>query len=326
MKNNQAIVPAETTKPLDIRSRIFTIRGVQVMLDSDLAIAYGVDTRSLNQAVKRNIGRFPDTFRFQLTREEMNDLISQNVISNFNGADPKISTSQIVISKMDARGGRSHLPYAFTEHGILMLASLLRSDIAVQVSVRIMNIFVEMRRALASLAPLLSRLDAVERRQITDQSKNDANQSCNEERFKLILDAMQAKTFPPQKVFFNGDVFDAEAFATKYILSAKKSIVLIDSWVDTITLEMLAKKRRGVTIQIVSSPRGNHLSDNEIKRFNEQYGGLAVTTSRNFHDRFLIVDDKNVYLFGASLKNLGEKCFVIATLDSANIPELKARI
>ena len=286
--------------PIDIRSRIFTIRGVQVMLDRDLAMLYGIETKVLNQAVKRNIERFPDDFLFQLSKNENSELVTN--CDRFK----TLKHSSVPMT-------------AFTEHGILMLSSVLKSEIAAEVNIRIMREFVAMRRALASLAPVLARLDTVERRQLLDQSRN-------EERFKLILDAMQAKTFPPQKVFFNGDVFDADAFATKHILSAKKSIILIDSWVDTITLEMLSKKRRGVTIQIVTSPRGNHLSDNDITRFNEQYGGLTITTSRNFHDRFLIVDDKNIYLFGASLKNLGEKCFVIAKLDPANIPEFLTRL
>ena len=286
--------------PIDIRSRILTIRGVQVMLDRDLAMLYGIETKVLNQAVKRNIERFPEDFMFRLDKDEC-------------------LRSQIVTIREEHGKHLKYMPYAFTENGIAMLSSVLRSQTAIEVNIRIMREFVAMRRALASLAPVLARLDTVERRQLLDQSRN-------EERFKLILDAMQAKTFPPQKVFFNGDVFDADAFATKHILSAKKSIILIDSWVDTITLEMLSKKRRGVMIQIVTSPRGNHLSDNDITRFNEQYGGLTITTSRNFHDRFLIVDDKNIYLFGASLKNLGEKCFVIAKLDPANIPEFLTRL
>ena len=299
---------SEVAVPLDIRSRIFTIRGVQVMLDRDLAVLYGVMTGRLNEQVKRNIERFPERFMFQLTTEEFASLNEEHFL-----------ISQFATSKKDGRGGTRKMPYAFTEQGIAMLSSVLKSETAVQVSIRIMDEFVAMRRTLASLAPVLTRLDAVERRQIMDQSRN-------EERFKLILDAMRSKDFPPQKVFFNGEVFDAEAFATKYILSAKKSIVLIDSWVDTVSLEILAKKRRGVTVRIVSSPRGNHLSANDIVRFNTQYGELTVETSRNFHDRFLIVDNKNIYLFGASLKNLGEKCFVICKLDSANIPEFLTRL
>ena len=244
---------AESTKLLDIRSRIITIRGVQVMLDRDLAMLYQVPTKRLNEQVRRNICRFPEEFMFALSKEETKELVAN--CDRFN----VLKHSSVPMT-------------AFTEHGILMLSSVLKSEVAVQVNIRIMREFVAMRRALASLSPVLVRLDAVERRQLLDQTHN-------EERFKLILDAMQAKTFPPQKVFFNGDVFDAEAFAT-----------------------------------------------NDIARFNEQYGGLMVTTSRNFHDRFLIIDDKDIYLFGASLKNLGEKCFVVVKLDATNIPKLKERI
>ena len=186
---------AKTSTMLDIRSRIITIRGVQVMLDRDLAMLYGIETKVLNQAVKRNIERFPGDFIFHLSKIENIELVTN--CDRFK----TLKHSSVPMT-------------AFTEHGILMLSSVLKSKIAIEVNVRIMREFVAMRRALASLSPVLVRLDAVERRQLLDQTHN-------EERFKLILDAMQAKTFPPQKVFFNGDVFDAEAFATKYILSAK---------------------------------------------------------------------------------------------------------
>ena len=127
-------------------------------------------------------------------------------------------------------------------------------------------------------------------------------------------------------MFFNGQVFDAHAFAAKHILSAKKSILLIDSWVDVVTLELLAKKSKGVTVDLVASPRGNKLSQSDVAKFNVQYGGLTVRTSRNFHDRFLIVDDRKLYLFGASLKDLGLKCFAFTELDAAAVPELKKRV
>ena len=196
-----------------IRARIFTIRGVQVMLAPDLADLYQVETRIFNQSVKRNLRRFPGNFRFQLTSDELNE-----VITNCDNPDRLRFSPQ--------------LPYAFTEQGIAMLSGVLNSDIAIQVSIRIMNAFVAMRRNLASLAPLLARIEANERRQIADQAKNDANQVRNEERFKLILDAMQDKTFPPQKVFFDGQIYDAFDQMKKFVRMAKSDLIVIDPYFD----------------------------------------------------------------------------------------------
>lgn len=291
-------VVAENGSDLDIRRQIFTIRGVQVMLDRDLAELYKVPTKRLNEQVKRNAERFPAHFMFRLSAEDLSLLRSQ------------FATSK--------RGGARYAPYVFTEHGIAMLASVLNSPVAIETSVRIIDAFVSMRRILASLAPMLARIEVNERRQISDQAKN-------EERFNEIFDALRDKQLPLQKVFYDGQVYDAKAFTTKHILSAKKSILLIDSWVDVVTLEMLAKKKRGVTIEIIASPRGNHLVASDIAAFNAQYGGLSVRTSVNYHDRFVIIDDKELYLFGASLKDLGKKCFAFTKLDASEIPGLKAR-
>ena len=174
------LIATEPTAVDTIRSRIFTIRGVQVMLSPDLADLYQVETRSFNQSVKRNLKRFPDNFRFQLTKTELEEVITK-------------------CDNPDRLRFSPQLPFAFTEQGIAMLSGVLNSAIAIQVSIRIMNTFVAMRRTLASIAPLLDRIEATDRRQIADQMRNDANQARNEERFKLILDAMQDKRFPPQK-------------------------------------------------------------------------------------------------------------------------------
>ena len=293
------------TMPLDVaadslRQRILTVRGVQVMLDRDLAELYGVETKALNQAVRRNANRFPDGFAFTLTEQEMRELV----------------TTCDRLARLKHSGVAAK---AFSEQGIAMLSAVLRSETAVLVSVRIMQAFVAMRQTLASMGSLLSRIEENERRQIVDQSRN-------EKRFSEIFDAMRDRQFPAQKVFFEGEVFDADVFATRHILSARRSILLIDGWVDVVTLEMLAKKARGVTVEVVTSPRGNGLADSDVARFNEQYGGLTVMTSRRFHDRFLIVDDSHLYLFGASLKDLGRKCFAFTRLDSREIAGLKARI
>ena len=283
----------------DIQSRILTVRGVQVMLDRDLAELYQVPTKALNQAVKRNRERFPDGFSFVLTRNEKMELVTN--CDRFRTLKHSASAT-----------------HAFTEQGVAMLSAVLKSEVAIRTSVQIMQAFVAMRHTLASIGSLLNRIEVNERRQLVDQARN-------EERFEKIFDAMNDKAFPPQKVFYDGDVFDADAFATRHILSAKKSILLIDNYVDVVTLEMLAKKRRGVTVEIVTSRRGNRLSASDVEKFNAQYGGLTVRASAAFHDRFLVVDSQRLYLFGASLKDLGKKCFAFTKLDAAEIPRIVAR-
>ena len=219
-----------------IRSRILTIRGVQVMLAPDLADLYQVETRSFNQSVKRNLKRFPGNFRFQLTKAELGE-----VITNCDNPD-RLRFSP-------------HLPFAFTEQGIAMLSGVLNSDIAIQVNIRIMNTFVAMRRALASIAPLLSRIEATERRQLRQE---DA-QARNEERFKLILDAMRDKTFPPQKVFYDGQIYDAFEQMKKFVRMAKAELIVIDPYFDDSVLPLIAQKRPGVTVLVVKNRRKNLL-------------------------------------------------------------------
>ncbi len=189
-----------------IRSRIFTIRGVQVMLDRDLAELYGVPTKRLNEQVRRNVERFPDDFMFHLSKSEMSELVAN--CDRFN----MMKHSSVPMT-------------AFSEHGIIMLATVLKSSVAIEASIRITHAFVAMRRALASVAPLLARIEATDRRQIADQLRNDANQAKNEERFKLILDAMRGKTFPPQKVFFDGQIYDAFDQMKKFVRMAKTELI-----------------------------------------------------------------------------------------------------
>ena len=309
-----------------IKSRIFTIRGVQVMLDRDLAELYGVPTKVLNQAVKRSIDRFPDRFMFQLTKDETDNLRSQIVTSSSNGEAPSepILKSQSVISSW---GGRRYLPYAFTEHGIIMLASVLNSPTAVAASVRITETFVAMRRALASIAPLLDRIEATDRRQIADQMRNDANQARNEERFKLILDAMQDKKFPPQKVFFDGQIYDAFEQMKKFVRMAKAELIVIDPYFDDSVLPLIAQKSAGVSVLVVKNTRKNLLHAVDVAQFNAQYNNtLSVKESSKFHDRFIIIDKSTLIHIGASLNHLGKKCFAFSSLDKSNIPDILAKI
>ena len=287
-----------------IRSRIFTIRGVQVMLAPDLADLYQVETRVFNQSVKRNIKRFPENFRFQLTREELNE-----VITNCDNPDRLRFSPQA--------------PFAFTEQGIAMLSGVLNSEVAVQVSIRIMNTFVTMRRTLASIAPLLSRIEATERRQL----KLEDAQVENEERFKLILDAMQDKKFPPQKVFFDGQVYDAFEQMKKFVRMAKKELIIIDPYFADSVLPLIAQKRKDVEVVVIKNSRNKLLHDVDIAQFNAQYANsLTVKVSDKFHDRFLIIDKTTLIHVGASLNHLGKKCFAFSSLDKSNIPDILAKI
>ena len=294
----------EPTSADIIRSRILTIRGVQVMLDRDLAELYGVPTKVLNQAVKRNIERFPERFMFQLTKDEVPDLRSQIVTLNANTS----LRSQIVT--LNKRQGQhlKYMPYAFTEQGIAMLSAVLKSETAIAVSIRIMDVFVAMRRSLASLAPLLSRIEATERRQL----KQENAQVRNEERFKLILDAMQDKKFPPQKVFFDGQVYDAFEQMKKFVRMAKSELIVIDPYFDDSVLALVAQKRPEATVLVVKNSRKNQLHEVDVAQFNAQYGDtLTVKESDRFHDRFLIIDKSTLVHVGASLNHLGKKCFAL---------------
>ena len=302
-----------------IRSRIFTIRGVQVMLDRDLAELYGVATKALNQAVKRNIERFPERYMFQLNKDDVANMRSQIVTLNSDDSG-SILRSQFVTSRW---GGARYLPYTFTEHGIIMLASVLNSPTAVEASVRITDTFVAMRRALASIAPLLSRIEATERRQL----KLEDSQVRNEERFKLILDAMQDKKFPPQKVFFDGQVYDAFEQMKKFVRMVKKELIIIDPYFADSVLPLIAQKRKKVEVVVIKNSRNKLLHDVDVAQFNAQYANsLTVKVSDKFHDRFLIIDKTTLIHVGASLNHLGKKCFAFSSLDKSNIPDILAKI
>ena len=302
-----------------IRSRILTVCGVQVMLDRDLAELYGVPTKVLNQAVKRNIERFPERFMFQLSKDDIENLRSQIATTN---AETSIRSQIVTINKKQGQHLK-YMPYAFTEQGIAMLSAVLKSDTAIAISIRIMDAFVAMRRALASIAPLLSRIEATERRQLRQE---DA-QARNEERFKLILDAMRDKTFPPQKVFFDGQIYDAFEQVKKFVRMAKTELIVIDPYFDDSVLPLIAQKRMGVSVLVVKNPRKNLLHAVDVAKFNAQHGNtLTVKESTVFHDRFLIIDKSILIHVGASLNFLGKRCFAFASLDKSNIPDILAKI
>ena len=293
------------------------------MFDRDLAELYGVPTKALNQAVKRNIERFPERFMFRMRNEDIANLRSQIVTAS---AETSLRSQIVTLNKKQGQHLK-YMPYAFTEQGIAMLSAVLKSDTAIVVSIRIMDAFVAMRRALASVAPLLARIEATDRRQIADQLRNDANQAKNEERFKLILDAMRDKTFPPQKVFFDGQIYDAFDQMKKFVRMAKAELIVIDPYFDDSVLPLIAQKRPGVSVLVVKNHRKNLLHAVDVAKFNAQHGNtLTVKESANFHDRFLIIDKSVLIHVGASLNFLGKRCFAFASLDKSNIPDILAKI
>ena len=288
------------TSEVTIKNLIYVIRGQQVMLDSDLAELYQVETKVFNQAVKRNMERFPKEFCFQLAREEYNSL-----------------RSQIVTSK--GKGGRRYLPYVFTEQGIAMLSAVLRSDIAIQVSIKIMNTFVEMRRFMANNSLVLNRINEIEVKQLIYQKDAD-------EKFDKIFTYISEHEEVSQKIFFEGQIYDAFSLLAELIAKAKTEIVLIDNYVDVGTLNILAKKQENVKAQIYTVKR-TKLSPTDINNFNQQYPALSVNYTEEFHDRFLIIDESWGYHIGASLKDAGKKCFAINRIeDWENIRDILNRI
>ena len=275
----------------EIQNMIYTIRGKQVMVDSDLATLYQVTTKRLNEQVRRNKNRFPSEFMFRLTAEEYEYLRSHFATS----------------SEDNAHGGRRYMPYVFTEQGIAMLSAVLKSDIAVEVSVKIINSFVEMRRFLISNQELFSRLDRIEIKQLETDRK-----------FEEVFNYMAANTEIKQIIFYDGQIYDAFSFIVGLIQKAKKEIILIDNYVDVNTLNILCKKNQGVDVVIVTAGKGN-LSAKDITKFNAQYPKLSVKTTKDFHDRFLILDKTEVYHIGASIKDAGKKSFGITKIEDKDL-------
>ena len=291
----------------NIEPLIKVIRGQQVMLDKDLATLYGVETRVLNQTVKRNIERFPDDFRFELSREEC--LRSQIVISN-------------------GRGGNRYSTYAFTEQGVAMLSSVLRSQTAIEVNIQIMRAFVSMRHFMVSNASVFSRLETMEYHQLEilqHQQDTDKHIEATNKRIDEVfrrLDEGNAK--PKQGVFYNGQVYDAYTFVSDLIKSAKKRIVLIDNYVDETVLTLLDKRDNNVSATIYTQQISRQFQL-DIDRHNAQYAPIDVETFRLSHDRFLCIDD-DVYHIGASIKDLGKKWFGFSKMEILTPDELVERI
>lgn len=271
----------------EIENLIYTVRGKEVMIDKDLASLYQVETKVLNKAVKRNIERFPDSFCFQLTEKESEALRFQIGTSN------------------TGRGGRRYLAHMFTEQGVAMLSAVLRSEIAVKVSIEIMNAFVEMRKILIGNAGLLSRVDKIELKQVEADGK-----------FEEIFRALDSGKLQSEKgIFYDGQIFDAYAFVSDIIRSAQKSVVLIDNYVDDTVLTLLGKRGQSVSASIYTKSISNQLKL-DFQKYNSQYLPINVHTFAYAHDRFLIIDGTELYHIGASLKDLGKKWFAFSKMDS----------
>ena len=285
---------------IKIEDKILVIRGQHVMIDRDLAELYGVETRSLNQAVKRNIERFPEEFCFQLNKEEF---------INWK--------SQIVISNPDKMGLRK-VPYAFTEQGVAMLSAVLKSDRAIAASILIMKAFVALRHFLQNNYKLFAEIDSIKKHQL----EHDIHLIESDKRIDELFDKMDRyKIEYRQGIFFKGQIFDAYAKFESFIAEAETEIILIDNYVDLSVLERFSKKRKDVKVTIYTRPK-TEISALDIQKFNEQYPSVTLKYTENIHDRFLIIDSKILYHIGASLKDLAKKCFGFEIMDSSWIVEI----
>ena len=292
----------EIQKPIsniEIKSLIYTIRGKQVMLDSDVAMLYHYETKYINLAVKRNKARFPENFCFKLTTEEIENL--------------KLQFATTSLEKTNY-GGRRNAPYVFTEQGIAMLSGLLRNEIAVQVSINIMNAFVEMRKFLMLNGQVFERLTNMEYKLLEHDKK-----------FDMIFNQLQQEENVKQKIFFNGQIYDAYSLIIDIIKKAKKKITIIDNYIDDSVLKMLTKKQKNVEVVILTSTKSN-IQSIDIQKFNKEYPILKVGKTDKFHDRFILIDNKEMYHLGASIKDLGKRCFTITKIENEEIIELIKKV
>ena len=283
-------------QPFNIENKILLIRNEQVMIDRDLAELYGIETKVLNQAVKRNIERFPADFMFSLNEIEKNELVTN--CDRLKGL--KFSTVT---------------PNAFTEQGVAMLSSVLKSKTAVEINIQIMRAFIAMRRFLRSNAEIFAELKHLRQQQINSDKRIDELFSKME---KYAIDDMQG-------IFFQGQIFDAYAKFEQFIQSANKEIILIYNYLDLSVLQRLAKKQKKVNV-IIYTDKKTKLTQQDIQKFNAQYPNLTLKYTNKMHDRFMIIDGKTLYHIGASLKDLGKKCFAFEILDATIIHAILANI
>lgn len=309
----KSLVVQDNISNEEIKNLIYTIRGKQVMLDSDVAMLYHYPTKRINEAVNRNQQRFPKNFCFQLTEEEykilrcknsnLNEVNSENIIE-----DKSLRSQSATLEKNTGRGKhRKYLPNVFTEQGIAMLSGLLKNDIAIQVSINIMNAFVEMRRFLAVNGQLFERLTNVEYKLLEHDKK-----------FDQVFNQLQQEENIKQKIFFEGQIYDAYSLIIDIIKKADKKILIIDNYIDDSVLKMLTKKNKNVEVVILTSEKSS-IEKIDIQKFNKEYPVLKVAKTNKFHDRFIVIDNKEMYHLGASIKDLGKKCFGINKIEDVEI-------
>ncbi|MFK5976194.1 MAG: ORF6N domain-containing protein [Sulfurovum sp.] len=273
----------------DIKNKIYTIRNVQVMFDRDLSELYKVETRRLNEQVKRNSKRFPSEFMFQLSKEELENW-----------------KSQYATSSKEIMGLRKP-PYVFTEQGVSMLSAILRSDIAIEISIHIIKSFIEMKKIISINTNLFQRLENIESNHL--KYKLESN-----EKFNKIFDALESNEIEhKQGIFYDGQIFDAYTFISDLIREAKKSIILIDNYVDDSVLTLFSKNQN-IDIMIYTQNISKQLKL-DLKKYNSQYDNISIKSFKDSHDRFMIIDNIKVYHIGASLKDLGKKWFAFSKFD-----------
>lgn len=280
----------------EIRKLIVSLRGTQVILDRDLARLYQVEVAQMNRQVKRNIERFPEDFMFRITKDEYDGLKCQNGISNL-------------------RGGDRSLPYVFTEQGVSMLAGLLRSQIAINANIAIIRAFTAMRRFITYNATYCSRFERLESRQLESELKID-------ELFKILN---EKDNNPKQGIFFDGQIYDAYSFVAELIRSADRRIILIDNYIDDTVLTLLDKRKENIEATIYTSRNISKGTILDIQKHNAQYGHINIHMFDRSHDRFLIIDN-DVYLIGASIKDLGKKWFGFTLMEGISAEEIIKRL
>lgn len=308
MENENLIIKDDISNE-EIKNLIYTIRGKQVMLDSDVAMLYHYQTKRINEAVKRNKERFPENFCFQLTIEEIKNIKMPNVVLNLKNENNWSQFATSSKSENIKHRGKKYLPYVFTEQGIAMLSGLLKNDIAVQVSINIMNAFVEMRKFLIQNGQIFERLTNIEYKLLEHDKK-----------FNEVFNQLQVEENIKQKIFFEGQIYDAYSLIIDIIKKANKKILIIDNYIDDSVLKMLTKKNNNVEVVILTSDKSN-IQQIDIQKFNKEYSILKVAKTNKFHDRFIIIDNEEMYHLGASIKDLGKKCFGINKIEDVEIME-----
>ena len=291
LNNDLVLVNNQLNSYQEIEDRIFIIRGVQVMIDRDLADIYEVKTKRLNEQVKRNIERFPERFMFQLSDNESDKLVAN-------------------CDRFKTLKHSSSNPYAFTEQGVSMLASVLNSETAVQKSIKIIDAFVAMRRFIQSNAKLFIELDHLRK----EVSETNAHLQENDRKIEHILTIMDKyKIEDRQKLFFDGQIYDAFTFMVSLVQKAEKEIILIDNYAGVGTLDVLSKKKDNVDVQLFTSKKAK-IAQSDIDKFNAQYPTITLNYTETFHDRFLIIDSSTAYSIGSSVKDAGKRCFAVTQI------------